>query len=116
MKEQGNAIKSLVIAVGILAAVGFLGYLYLSREAVVEESLLIVEAPDSGAVDGDLLRALQELRTIKLDTTIFENSVFRSFYDFGTQIAPQDKGRPNPFAPVSGPGVTSSAQTQTLSL
>jgi len=111
MKERGNTIKNLVIAIGVLAALGVVGYMYITRDASVDADLLVVESADqSVGVDGDLLRALQELRTIKLDTTIFNDQVFRSFIDFGTVLTPQQTGRDNPFAPISGSvGVTPSA-------
>lgn len=101
MKERGNTLKSLVIVIGTLAVVGFIGYTYLTRDASIDESsLLIVESPTASGVDGDLLKALQQLRTIKLDSAIFSDPSFRSFEDFGTRLTPQSPGRPNPFAPI----------------
>ncbi len=110
MKERGNTSKSLLITLGIIAALGFLGYLYLTRDTAVETDLLIVEsATGATGVDGDLLKALQELRTIKLDLAIFNDPTFRSFEDFGNQLTPQEPGRSNPFAPISGStGITPS--------
>ena len=48
----------------------------------------------------EILTTLGQLHTIKLDQTIFTNSVFVSLSDFGVSIPPQTAGRRNPFAPV----------------
>lgn len=100
MKERGNTTKSLLIAVAILGAIGFGGYAYIQRGSTTSVDLLVAESAGSSNLDGDLLKALQQLKTIKLNTTIFQDAVFRSFLDFGTVIQKQDTGRPNPFAPI----------------
>lgn len=115
MKERGNTSKSLLIALAVIAAVGFFGYLYLTREPSVEDDLLLVESSGTTGVDGDLLKALQELRTIKLDLAIFSEPVFRSFQDFGNQLTPQTPGRPNPFAPITSSTGVTPAQGQSVS-
>jgi hypothetical protein len=100
MKERGNTTKSLLIAVAILGAIGFGGYAYINRDASVSTDLLVAESAGASGLDGDLLKALQQLKTIKLNTNIFQDPVFRSFFDFGTTIQRQETGRQNPFAPV----------------
>lgn len=54
----------------------------------------------SAAMGADLLNLLKELQAIKLDSSIFQNSVFRSLKDFGQPIPPEPVGRANPFAPL----------------
>jgi hypothetical protein len=104
MKERGNTTKSLLIAVAILGAAGFGGYAYINRDSTASADLLVAETSgSSSSLDGDLLKALQQLKTIKLNTKIFQDPVFRSFFDFGTTIQKQETGRQNPFAPVGTP-------------
>jgi hypothetical protein len=117
MKERGNTTKSLLIAVAILAALGFGGYTYINRGSAVSPDLLVAEsAGSSSGLDGDLLKALQQLKTIKLNTKIFQDPVFRSFFDFGTTIQRQETGRPNPFAPVSASSTMNASSTSNPSL
>jgi hypothetical protein len=111
MKERGNTTKSLLIAIAILGAVGFGAYAYINRGAPETTDLIVVDTSNATGVDGDLLQALQQLRVIKLDTSIFGEPLFRSFLDFGTEIAPQPRGRQNPFAPVGSTSIAPASQT-----
>jgi len=112
MKERGNTTKSLLIAVAILGAVGFGAYAYINRGAPeATDDLIVIDTSGATGVDGDLLQALQQLRVIKLDTTIFGEPLFRSFLDFGTEITPQPRGRQNPFAPVGSTSVAPAGPT-----
>jgi hypothetical protein len=60
----------------------------------------------------EMLIALNKLRAISFDQTLFSDPVFLSLVDFGTDIAPKPIGRPNPFAPIglrtqsAGPNAT----------
>lgn len=117
MKERGNTTKNLLIAVAILAAIGFGGYTYINRGSEVSPDLLVAESTGSTSdLDGDLLKALQQLKVIKLNTKVFQDPVFRSFFDFGTTIQQQETGRPNPFAPVGAPSVTASSSASGTSV
>ncbi len=48
----------------------------------------------------DFLRALQQLRGLQLDNTLFTDPRFQSFIDYRQAIVPEPVGRPNPFAPI----------------
>ena len=63
-------------------------------------------------VTQELLVTLSNLRTIRLDETIFTNSVFESLSDFGVVIPPEAIGRRNPFAPLGTGGPVSTTTTQ----
>jgi hypothetical protein len=115
MKERGNISKGLVVAAGFILAVISGGYFYLARDSAPAESLLLVQSANETGVDGDLLKALRELKVIKFDTTIFKDPIFRSFYDFGTELTPQPRGRPNPFAPVTNYSSAPTFSTSTTS-
>ncbi len=63
-----------------------------------EELLSTTEA--TSPVSQELLVTLSNLRTIHLDESIFEDTVFVSLSDFGVTIPLQAIGRRNPFAPL----------------
>ena len=67
-------------------------------------------------VTQELLVTLSNLRTIRLDETIFSDPVFESLSDFGVVIPPEAIGRRNPFAPLGAgggaPATTTPAETE----
>lgn len=62
--------------------------------------LLSSSATTVSPVTQELLVTLSNLRTIRLDETIFSDPVFESLSDFGVVIPPEAIGRRNPFAPI----------------
>ncbi|PCI30052.1 hypothetical protein COB52_01930 [Candidatus Kaiserbacteria bacterium] len=87
----------LVILIVIIAALGWFG---LSGNQTTS-SLLTNDSRSSGnvVVDQDILRLLLDMRSIQLDSSIFENPAFGKLQDFGKQIIPEPVGRDNPFLP-----------------
>lgn len=64
-------------------------------------------------VSQEILATLGNLRTIKLDNSIFSDPLFISLSDFGVNIPPAAAGRRNPFAPVGQNGPTPTQGTTT---
>lgn len=54
----------------------------------------------SAQADRELLQLLQELSSINLEGSIFNDPLFRSLENFRVEPTPQPVGRDNPFAPV----------------
>ena len=65
-----------------------------------ESGELLSTTEVTSPVSQELLVTLSNLRTIRLDETIFEDVVFISLSDFGVTIPLQTIGRRNPFAPI----------------
>ncbi len=96
-------LKKHMVLIGIIAAAAIALYFYSSRSSGA--LLTSSEAVDS-PVSQEVLATLGNLRTIKLDNSIFSDPLFMSLSDFGVSIPPAAAGRRNPFAPVgqdSGP-------------
>lgn len=55
---------------------------------------------DASVAEQEILRLLLDMRSIRLDSSIFENPAFASLRDFGRDIVPEPVGRTNPFAPT----------------
>lgn len=53
-----------------------------------------------GSVDQELLLTLLQLKSLKLDSSIFMTDVFQSLIDFSLEIPDEPTGRTNPFLPV----------------
>lgn len=54
----------------------------------------------SALVGKEFLATLLELRSLDLDSTIFEERFFVILRDFSQEVEPQPAGRPNPFAEI----------------
>ncbi|MDP1624887.1 MAG: hypothetical protein Q8L64_03885 [bacterium] len=111
MKESTSN-KSLAIFLIILVAIGVAGYFYTTRDRSSDQ-LLVGVPVNTTAIGSDLLKALGQLNTIRLDVKIFEDKVFMSLNDIGTKLTPQTPGRPNPFAPINTSAIVSPAATTT---
>lgn len=105
--------KNLFIVIFILIAVFVAGYMYIKRDQSTPDLLISTQGGiENAPVDGDLLSALRELKKIKFDDSLFKNAVWLSLVDFGKNIDPQEKYRPNPFAPLDS--VSESTTTPTV--
>ncbi len=59
-------------------------------------------AGDKISSDVSFLATLVSLKTIKVDTTLFDNKSFKLLQNNAVEIKPVSAGRINPFAPISG--------------
>lgn len=79
-----------------------------------EEDPSLVSSGRTSPVSQELLVTLSNLRTIKLDETIFNDPIFTTLSDFGVVIPPEAIGRRNPFAPIgAGGGASAPSQATT---
>jgi hypothetical protein len=92
---KDNKMYILVIA---LAVVGLWAYMTYFTGDGSDASLTTNQT--SSPLSSDVLVTLSNLHTIKLDTTIFDDPLFRSLGDFSVAIPEQPVGRRNPFAPL----------------
>jgi len=92
----------LIIAIVVI---GGIAYNILFKEEN-NKNLLTSDLDLSGSdsvvsmVENDLLTLLLDIRSVKLDDSIFSEETFKSLEDFGQDIAPEPAGRENPFAPI----------------
>ena len=105
-----NSNKALNITIVIFLVVfGVVGYLFLNREKAPESNLKseVAVSPSGEPVSQALnqsnkqfLDNLSNLKAVTLDDSIFSDPAFVSLTDFGLTLAPEPKGRDNPFAPL----------------
>lgn len=89
--------NKVILIVLIVVIVGFAWFGLADREP--STSLLSNESRgDASVVEQEILRTLLDMRSIRLDSSIFENPAFASLRDFGRDIVPEPVGRTNPFA------------------
>jgi hypothetical protein len=100
-------IKKYGVIIGVVVVAALVLWFFYSRGG--SGALLTSSADQESPVSQEILATLGNLRTIKLDNSIFSDPLFQSLSDFGVAIPPAAAGRRNPFAPV---GEDASAQTQ----
>jgi hypothetical protein len=112
---MSNTVKIMLVAVAIIAIAGF-GYWYSTggTQSASGSSTLATSTPTGASATGSaalnagdvalndkFLSLLLNMRTIKLDQSIFTSQTYLSLRDFSTPIAPDpNPGRVNPFAPI----------------
>ena len=97
-----------MVVIGVVVAALGLMYYFYSRGSSGE--LLTAESQTS-PVSQEILAILGNLRTIRLDNSVFADPLFLSLSDFGVTIPPAAAGRRNPFAPVGTDGTPASTST-----
>lgn len=104
--------KSTLIIAGIavlFAAGAFLVYSQFFTADPAEREEVLSKISIAGGISGtvedatvtEFLMVLNRLKKIKVDTSFFEDPVFRQLKDFSVKLTTEPKGRPNPFAPLS---------------
>ncbi len=84
----------------VIAGLGFLGYNYLSRNNSTDELITRQDLTDTSKMGAEVLSALNQLKTLKLDAGVFSDKTFTSLTDFSKPLNPEPVGRTNPFSPV----------------
>lgn len=110
-----NLLKSKKIIIGgviaVLLVVLYFGFFSGSGSVSSTETAggvsngsdMLVEVPvnpEEELLGRSLLLSLERMKTIKLDLSFFSDPVFKSLRDFSVEIAKQEIGRRNPFAPL----------------
>ena len=99
-----------IVLVVVIAGFAWFG---LSDRAIPTQGLLTTETggQNMSVADQEIVRLLLDMRSIRLDGSLFEDPAFRSLRDFGRSIIAEPVGRRNPFAPAENPGQPSDADT-----
>jgi hypothetical protein len=109
MNNKTNSAKSMYTIVGIIVFAA-LAYFFFAPAAPQSDSLLQAEKnsdPDSSASATRILSLLNQVESLRINTTIFKSEAYRSFIDYTVEIPVIPIGRPNPFAPLPGaPAIT----------
>jgi hypothetical protein len=91
------------IWVTVIVVVAAIGYFYLSGSSAPASSVVLLSSgPNSAAVGAQDLALLQQIQSLKIDTSLFSDPGYLTLRDYSVAIPPVNVGRPNPFAPLSG--------------
>ncbi len=93
------------IWVTIIIVVAGIGYFYFyggttpASSGLVQTSAGNTSGSDVGA---QVLTLLNQIQSLKIDTSIFSDPGYLTLRDYSVAIPPVNVGRPNPFAPLPG--------------
>jgi hypothetical protein len=96
MKPTANTLFIILTAVIVAAA----AYWYFLSDAPTEAFVTggVVQSPTQ--LEFQML--VTQLQPVSFDTGVFSDPEFQALQDLTTPVAPEDTGRADPFAPVSG--------------
>lgn len=99
--------KQQLLVVALLLAIGGGGYYFFAGQSGTGAVANMSGAAAASAEEEDLINQLLELKSLRLDESIFSDPHFRSLTDFSVTIPPEPVGRSNPFLPIGvGQAVT----------
>lgn len=106
MKEIFQKAKLPIIIISVVL-IGFIAYNTLIKE---DESIELVERKPGGNIGpgAEFLPLLSKIEKISFNEKFFTDPVYKTFLDKTQVIIAEEKERPNPFAPVTGGGNSSS--------
>lgn len=97
LAKYKNIIIIIVVATVLFFAVSFI------KGGSKDDSLLqsVANTPKGADVIGsEIIQALNQIETLQLDRSVFEDPVYRSLVDRSQPIPQEPIGRENPFAPI----------------
>ncbi|MDQ5893438.1 MAG: hypothetical protein QG640_450 [Patescibacteria group bacterium] len=106
MQNQQSSKKTFFIVI-IIIILALAAYFYF-KGSPDDSSVSSLEADnsptsaDAQAVGTRVLSLLNQINSLKIDSSIFDSAVYKSLVDYTITIPEQNVGRPNPFAPISG--------------
>ncbi len=93
--------KKTSIILIIIVVVGAFIYFYLNGNSNNNSALLQGSSPElSDNISMEVLALLNQIQSLKIDSAMFSEPVYRTLVDYSVPIPPQDIGRTNPFAPT----------------
>ncbi len=95
-----SELKNIIVFVAILGGLYLAWIFFFSSDEEPTSTIGPTEA--GGEIGGDILPILSDLKTIKLDTKVFDDPVFKSLKNFSVELPKEEAGRVNPFAPLDG--------------
>jgi len=99
METKGITKNIIIIIAAVLIAL--IGYgIFIGGESKKEESLLQQAASEDSQGGREILTLLLNLKSLKLDSSIFSKPSFKGLINFGQELPVYPQGRDNPFAPI----------------
>jgi len=101
--KKASSLKSTVIVIVVIAIVLIAYFYYKGKSAPsASSSLLTQTSTDSSQVGTQVLGLLNQIQSLRIDSTLFADPGYQTLRDYSVEIPPENVGRDNPFAPLPG--------------
>jgi hypothetical protein len=99
LKNKKNILIGIVVVIVL-----FVGYSVFVKKDPADDAALVSETVggDENTVGREFLTVLLQIKSLKLDESVFADDSFMSLQDFSSVIVAQPVGRKNPFSPLEG--------------
>jgi hypothetical protein len=88
----------------IIIGLGFLVF-YSSSKSPEEDITTTITLANTDTGEREMLELFTDMKTIRLDSRIFENDTYVNLQDFSRDIIAEPVGRQDPFAPLENTSV-----------
>lgn len=96
--DNVKLIKTILVVAVIFIVIGFFGFYFFRTE---DKPILRGAVPGGGSPESrEIQLALNALEGLVISGDVFKLPAFGSLVDFTRTVNPEDKQRPNPFAPI----------------
>lgn len=102
MGSKTGVIIFSVIAVAAL----ILAFVYSGNLSPSTSGGLVAQSNNGNTSVTGFLRQISAIREISLDRGVFDSPVFKNLQDMSRELTPEEKRRPNPFAPIARQGAS----------
>ncbi len=96
--EKVRIIKILIVVLALFGVIAFFGLYFFKGNP--GSDLLSTDLSGTSAQGGEIFQALNDLRSLKIDDSVFKIPAYDTLEDFSTSVQAEDKQRPNPYAPI----------------
>ncbi len=100
MKTHSSRKTTIIAVVVILIAI--IAYFYYNGSSSSTGALLLVSQEGGQSIGSSELALLNQIQSLKIDTSLFQSPVYKSLLDHTVPIPTEQVGRPNPFVPYPG--------------
>jgi hypothetical protein len=92
-----------IIIVVLISVIAFFVYSFFFGANKDDSLIKSVANTPSGAdvIGSEIIQSLNQIETLQLDRSIFEDPVYRSLVDHSQPIPKEPVGRDNPFSPIT---------------
>jgi len=110
MNHQKSSKKTIIFII-VIIILALSAYFYYQGQIPISDSPLEASeaSSDAQAVGSRILSLLKQIKSLKIDTDIFDDPSYSTLRDYSVAIPEENVGRVNPFAPL--PGSFSQAST-----
>lgn len=105
MKSATSNTKTIVTIIVVFIVILLTYFYFEGGSSTGTGSLLESSGNGAGSVGSSELSLLNQIQSLRIDTELFKDPVYRSLQDYSVDIPSENVGRPNPFAPVPGVGL-----------